>query len=279
MDFLTGRTQRVRLGFISSSIIVIDIGAPQGCVLSAFLFIIYTNALRTLFPSCRVLKYADDTVIIGLITNDDESEYRSQISHTSDWCNQHNLLLNVNKTKELLFDFRRNRPDPQPILIDNSPVDICKTVKYLGVTFDNELSWSEHISSVVSKCQQRLYFLRLLNTFQISQPILHRFYVSYIQSVMTYNFALWWNSALDKDKAKLIRVCRHARKVVKSELNNLDTMYIDLVRKKSLSIMENVCAKCGTAGHEDLDCDKPARCVNCQGNHTDLSQKLSYMEK
>ena len=30
----------------------------------------------------------------------------------------------------------------------------------------------------------------------------------------------------------------------------------------------NVCAKCGTAGHEDLDCDKPARCVNCQGNHT-----------
>ncbi len=41
IDFLTDRKQSVRLGNILSGIITLNIGFPQGCVLSAFLFIIY----------------------------------------------------------------------------------------------------------------------------------------------------------------------------------------------------------------------------------------------
>ena len=65
LDFLTGRHLRVRMGHHLSSFIIINTGAPRGCVLSAYLFIIHTNLLRSLFPNCRVYKYADDTVIIG----------------------------------------------------------------------------------------------------------------------------------------------------------------------------------------------------------------------
>jgi hypothetical protein len=48
-------------------------------------------------------------VIIGLVSDNNETDYRKQIELSTKWCTEHNLLLNVNKTKELVFDFRRNK--------------------------------------------------------------------------------------------------------------------------------------------------------------------------
>ena len=64
LDFLTNREQRVRINDILSTVLSISTGAPQGCVLSAILFIIYTNELRSRIRNCHLIKYADDTVIV-----------------------------------------------------------------------------------------------------------------------------------------------------------------------------------------------------------------------
>ena len=64
LDFLTNRHQYVRTASEISSAIPINTGAPQGCVLSAFLFIVYTNALSLCSRFCKIIKYADDTVVI-----------------------------------------------------------------------------------------------------------------------------------------------------------------------------------------------------------------------
>ena len=42
-DYLTGRPQFVRLGSVLSDVVVSDTGAPQGTVLSPFLFTLYTT--------------------------------------------------------------------------------------------------------------------------------------------------------------------------------------------------------------------------------------------
>ena len=55
--------------FVIVIVIVINTGAPQGCVLSALLFIVYTNALSLSSENCKIIKYADDTVVIGLISD------------------------------------------------------------------------------------------------------------------------------------------------------------------------------------------------------------------
>ena len=120
------REQRVRINDILSTVLSISTGAPQGRVLSAILFIIYTNELRSRFRNCRLIKYADDTVIVGLISNNDESQYNEQISEVVLWCKAHNMLLNAAKTKELIFDFRHYNSSHVPIAlsIDNSIVEI-----------------------------------------------------------------------------------------------------------------------------------------------------------
>ena len=72
--------------------------SPQGCVLFAVLFTLYTNGLVAKH-NCYIIKYADDTAIIGLISADNEQDYLIEIPDVTEWCNKHNLLLNVNKTK------------------------------------------------------------------------------------------------------------------------------------------------------------------------------------
>ena len=59
LDFLTHRKQYVRTEIELSSTTSINTGVPQGCVLSAFLFIVYTNALSLCSTTCKVIKYAD----------------------------------------------------------------------------------------------------------------------------------------------------------------------------------------------------------------------------
>ncbi|KAF7708686.1 hypothetical protein HF521_017743, partial [Silurus meridionalis] len=107
MDFLTKRPQQVRSGSICSNTITLNTGVPQGCVLSPFLYSLFTSNCRPVNGSNSIIKFADDTTVIGLITNNDETAYREEIQHLATWCNNNNLLLNTSKTKELIVHFRK----------------------------------------------------------------------------------------------------------------------------------------------------------------------------
>ena len=61
-------------------------------------------------------------------------------------------------------------------------LDICDNFKYLA--FDCKLKWSTHCTLIVSKCKQRFFFLRLLNSCRVKNDILHIFYTSMIESIM-----------------------------------------------------------------------------------------------
>ncbi len=109
-SFLTDRQQLVRLGKFSSNTCTISTGAPQGCVLSPLLFSLYTNDCTPKDPSVKLLKFADDTTLIGLIQDGDESAYRQEVKELAVWCSLNNLELNTLKTVEMIVDFRRNPP-------------------------------------------------------------------------------------------------------------------------------------------------------------------------
>ncbi|KAK3537259.1 hypothetical protein QTP70_005645 [Hemibagrus guttatus] len=104
-NFLTDRPQAVQVGKHVSPSLTLSTGAPQGCVLSPLLYSLYTyDCVATSSPT-NIIKFADNTAVVGLINND-ETPYLEEIKNLETWCQENNLLLNVSKTKELIVDFR-----------------------------------------------------------------------------------------------------------------------------------------------------------------------------
>ncbi|KAK3573704.1 hypothetical protein QTP86_032060, partial [Hemibagrus guttatus] len=76
LDFLTGRPQLVWIGNSFSSTTTLSTGAPQGCVLSPLLYTLLTHDCAAMHSSNYIVKFADDTTVVGLISKNDESAYR-----------------------------------------------------------------------------------------------------------------------------------------------------------------------------------------------------------
>ncbi len=55
----------------------------------------------------HIIKFADDTKVVGFISNNDETHYREEVAQLAEWCGANNLTLNVEKTKEVVI---RGRP-------------------------------------------------------------------------------------------------------------------------------------------------------------------------
>ncbi|KAK3569503.1 hypothetical protein QTP86_032108, partial [Hemibagrus guttatus] len=115
LDFLTGRPQSVRIGNSLSSTTTLNTGAPQGCVLSPLLFTLLIHDCAAMHSSNHITKFADDTTMVGLISNNDESAYREEVQQLTAWCKANSLSLNVDKTKEMVVDFRTAQSD-HPLL-------------------------------------------------------------------------------------------------------------------------------------------------------------------
>jgi len=96
----------------------------------------YTNALRSRFYHCVLIKYVDNTINVGLITNRDDTNYKTQIGEASQWCRSHSLLLNVIKTKEMIFDFTHCDITFELLIIKTDQVEICQSFLYPGFTID-----------------------------------------------------------------------------------------------------------------------------------------------
>jgi hypothetical protein len=101
--------------------------------------------------SNTIIKFADDTTVVGLITDNNETAYREEVRELAAWFQDNNLSLNVSKTKELIVDYRKRRDKQAPINIDVSVVERVESFKFLGVHITTELSWSKHTKTVMTK--------------------------------------------------------------------------------------------------------------------------------
>ncbi len=163
------------MGNNTSSPLTLNTGAPQGCVLSPLLYSLYTHDCAATHSSNVIVKFADDTTVIGLITDNDETAYRAEVSTLTKWCQENHLSLNIDKTKELVVDFRRQSREHTPITIDKTPVERVNGFKFLSVHITEDLTWSAHTDAVLKKSHQRLFFLRRLRKFGMSPSILRSF--------------------------------------------------------------------------------------------------------
>ena len=98
------------------------------------------------------------------ITNNDETANREEMRALGEWRKENNLSLNVNKTKEMIVDFRKQQRE-HPLF--TSMGQQWRSWK-VGVHITDKLKWSTHTDSVVKKAQECLFNLRRLKKFGLA---------------------------------------------------------------------------------------------------------------
>jgi hypothetical protein len=184
LDFLTDRPQLIRVGSNTSTMLIFNTGAPQGCVLSPLLYFLFTHDCVAKHDSNTIIKFADDTTVIGLITDHNEITYREEVRDLAEMCQDNNLSFNVIKTKEMIVDYRKKRTTHALIIIDGAVVEQVESFKFLGVHITNKLTY-KHTKTVINRARQNIFPLRRLKRFGMSPQICKRFYSCTIESILT----------------------------------------------------------------------------------------------
>ena len=116
---------------------------------------------------------------------------------------------------------------------------IVDKYKYLGTVIDNKLGWEDNTDAINSKAQQRLFFLRKLNHFQVDNKILSLFYRSFIESVLAFSLVCWFKNANVKSRNKLSRIVNICSKITGVQQASLSELYDRQVLRKTATILRN----------------------------------------
>ena len=85
LAFLTGRPQVVKVGGNTSMLLILNTGAPQGCVLRPLQYSLFNHDCVAPQSSNSIIHFEDDTTVVGLITNNDETDYREEVRSQGVW--------------------------------------------------------------------------------------------------------------------------------------------------------------------------------------------------
>ncbi|KAK1784642.1 hypothetical protein P4O66_003271 [Electrophorus voltai] len=236
-NFLTDRPQSVRVGNCASSTLTLSTGAPQGCVLSPLLYSLYTYDCVATSSSTITVMFTDDTVAMGLISDNNERAYLEEIKHLENWCQENHLLLNISKTKELIVDCSKKQEwHYQPVRINGTTVERVDSFRYLGVHISQDLCWSHHTNSLAKKAHQCLYCLR---DFRLPSKVLWNFYTCTIESILMGKITVWFGNCIKEDRQGLHSVVRSAVRITHMELPDLQTIYHKQCQTKARRIVKD----------------------------------------
>ena len=137
------------------------------------------------------------------------------------------MLLNSSKTVSMCMSLSRNVVC-EDILLDDIALDVVPSTKFLGITIDQRLNFSEHVSTVVKKCNSRLYLMRKLKLFSVDVQGLKLFYFSMIRSVLMYGSPAFYSILSKTDQDRLESVQRTATRIMFPSLEGYDNRLVKL---------------------------------------------------
>jgi len=110
-------------------------------------FLVLTNNLHTVHRTNLLVKYADDTYLI--IPGANSSLIPDELNNITQWASSNNLKLNSSKSYEMIIHHPSKKLTSVPPLHEN--ITRTHQLTVLGVTFNNTLSFSQHMQNLNAK--------------------------------------------------------------------------------------------------------------------------------
>ena len=137
-------------------------GCPQGsCCGPRFWNIMYNALLNLNFSShTKVIAFADDLAVLtkGKTPTEAEAFANSDLAKIEKWAKDNKTKFNETKSKAMLITRKRNLESIN-IYINNRRLEMVKEMKYLGIHFDNRLTFNKHIKHLAENSSKLIHML------------------------------------------------------------------------------------------------------------------------
>jgi len=183
-DYLTDRKAKTRYQGKLSNIFTFENGTPQGSILSPYLFnclmeITFTTPKNS---KSEIILYADDVCIINTIK---PLNINTTLKHIVANCHLQGLKISDTKTKVMSFGKRPGRHD---FSLNKKLLQKEKSLKYLGLTIDNKLTFVEHANDLKKRIEKKLNLMRFITSSTYGAPLnmLRTFYKTTMLPILQY---------------------------------------------------------------------------------------------
>ena len=211
-DFLSERTQRVMVEGKCSKLAPVLSGVPQGTVLGPIAFLFYINDLAANISS-QVRLFADDCLLYTATTADEVSQsLQEDLVKLEKW--QDDWLMSFNPSKCVTMTIGTKNPPKHIYSFCGEQLQSVDSHRYLGVCFNNTLTWNDHIREVCKKAQRVLGLVRR-NLWGCNVHVKSTAYSTLIRPLLEYAASVW-DTSIQSNNNQLNRVQRQAARFCKN---------------------------------------------------------------
>ena len=217
-NYLKDRQQSISLENNSTKKVTITCGVPQGSILRTLLFLLYVNDLHHASKVLNPIIFADDTNLffshsdINLLFE----KMNKEITNVSNWFNANKLSLNV-KNNKFSFFHKSSKKDNIPLRLPNLningfTIERESSIKCLGVSIDENLTWRDYIYTVENKIAKNIGLL-YQGKHYLDDNCLKQIYFAHIHAYLNYGNIAW--ASTHKTKLKKVQSKqKHALRII-----------------------------------------------------------------
>jgi hypothetical protein len=225
-SYMSNRKQFVSLksekGDISSELINLEFGVPQGSILGPLLFILYINDANVSCIGTQSVFYADDTSIICKRRTPEELEIsvNTVIGSLVQYFNENRLNVNISKSVMLDFSFKRDSGFDMQLILDEDSLSKEESINFLGFKLLNSLKWDSHTDSLCNRLSKSNFILGRLNRYCDKDIILKAYHALF---TCNFNYGVEiWGSTTKANLKRLLIIQKRAVRIIMG-INRLDS--------------------------------------------------------
>ena len=190
-----------------------------------------TNIVRPGFGIWKICVFADDTILCSFGTDVDEvnSSLQFALNSVENWYSSNLFSLSKEKSVTLLVRGNKiNEPGDLNVNIGGHPLKQERSMKYLGVYLDQNLSWNEQCDKLCVHIAGKLAVLRRIRSF-VKPDLLKLLFEKTIQPVFDYACTVWGNTS-QGNMYKLQRAQNYAARLVLGNFDFINYRGEDIVK-------------------------------------------------
>ena len=174
-SYLSGRKQQVYYQGEESEERESEVGAPQGSVLSPFLFLVLVSDMEEAIEGLKgvsILSYADDTTVYVIADTEEEvlEKLEAAAGKLLQFMSDSGLAANPEKTHFLRFGSKKGH---RSIKVGEAVIEESSSEQLVGFTVSSSLSWQDHFKNLEGVLKGRVGVLRRLSWHLPKNILLH----------------------------------------------------------------------------------------------------------